>query len=97
MGDGRKSQHPACTNERDFAPGSLSVAYSGIKFFYTYTEPRDWNVLQKLRRPRQKTLPSVLTIDEVHQLIGAVKQHRNAAYFWTVYTLGLRLQEGLQL
>ena len=84
-------------NDCNFAPGSLGVAYSGIKFFYTVTEPRDWNVLKKLRRPKQKTLPSVLTIDEVHRLIGAVKQHRNAAYFWTVYSLGLRLEEGLHL
>ena len=73
------------------------MAYSGIKFFYTITEPRDWNVLKKLRRPKQKTLPSVLTIDEVHRLIGAIRQHRNAAYFWTVYSLGLRLEEGLNL
>lgn len=84
-------------NECEFAPGSLSVAYSGIKFFYTITEPRDWDVLKKLRRPKQRTLPSVLTIDEVHRLIGAVKQHRNAAYFWTVYSLALRLEEGLNL
>jgi integrase/recombinase XerD len=84
-------------NERNFAPGSLSVAYSGIKFFYTYTEPRDWAVLMKLRLPKQKTLPSVMTIAEVHQLIAAVKQHRNKAYFWTVYSLGLRLEEGLNL
>lgn len=84
-------------NDRNFAPGSLSVAYSGIKFFYTVTEPRDWNVLMKLRRPKQKTLPSVLTIDQVHRLIGAVKQHRNAAFFWTIYSLGLRLEEGLHL
>ncbi len=84
-------------NDCDFAPGSLSVAYSGIKFFYSYTEPRDWDVLKKLRLPKQKTLPAVMTIDEVHQLIATVKQHHNAAYFWTVYSLGLRLEEGLNL
>lgn len=84
-------------NDRKFAAGSLSVAYSGIKFFYTYTEPRDWAVLMKLRLPKQKTLPSVLTIQEVHQIIGAVQQHHHAAFFWTVYTLGLRLEEGLNL
>ena len=84
-------------NDCNFAPGSLSVAYSGIKFFYTVTLPRDWEVLKKLRRPKQKTLPSVLTRQEVHRLIGAARQHRHAAFFWTVYTLGLRLEEGLHL
>jgi site-specific recombinase XerD len=84
-------------NDCNFAPGSLRVAYSGIKFFYTYTEPREWDVLKKLRIPKQKTLPDVLTIDEVHQLIAAVRQPRHAVYFWTVYSLGLRLEEGLHL
>jgi site-specific recombinase XerD len=84
-------------NDCNFAPGTLGVAYSGIKFFYTFTEPRDWEVLKKLRRPKQKTLPAVLTIDEVHEIIGAITQHRNAAYFWTIYSLGLRLEEGLNL
>ena len=84
-------------NDCNFAPGSLGVAYSGIKFFYTVTEPRDWSVLKKLRRPKQKTLPEVLTRNEVKRLIGAIRQHRNAAYFWTVYSLGLRLEEGLNL
>jgi len=84
-------------NVCNFAPGSLGVAYSGIKFFYTVTEPREWDVLKNLRRPKQKTRPAVLTIDEVHRLIGAITQHRNAAYLWTVYSLGLRLEEELNL
>lgn len=84
-------------NDCKFAPGSLGVAYSGLKFFYSVTEPRDWDVLRKLRRPKQKTLPAVLTKDEVHRIIGAVEQHRNAAYFWTIYSLALRLEEGLNL
>lgn len=84
-------------NDCQFAPGSLKVAFSGIKFFYTHTVPRDWKVLEKLRIPKQKTLPDVLTIDEVHKLIDAVYQERNAVYFWTVYSLGLRLEEGLNL
>ena len=82
---------------RNLAPGSLRVAYSGIKFFYTYTVRRDWNVLRKLRLPKQKTLPSVLTIQEVHQIIGATQQFHHAAFLWTLYTLGLRLEEGLNL
>lgn len=84
-------------NDCEFAPGSLRVAYSGLKFFFTYTEPRDWQVLKKLRIPKQKTLPDVLSRDEVRQLIAFVKQPRNRAYFWTVYTLGLRMTEGLSL
>jgi integrase/recombinase XerD len=84
-------------NDKQFAPSSLIVAASGIKFFYTHTAPRDWKTLQKLRVPRAKTLPDVLTIDEVRRLIDAVRTPHNRTYFWTVYSLGLRLQEGLDL
>ena len=84
-------------NDCEFAPGSLRVAYSGIKFFFKFTEPRDWQVLTKLRIPKQKTLPDVLSIDEVQRLIATVRQPHNRAYFWTVYTLGLRMNEGLCL
>ena len=84
-------------NDRNFAPGSLKVAYNGLKFFFGVTCPRDWDVLKKLRIPQQKTLPDVLTIDEVHRIISATRQHHNTAFFWTAYTLGLRLEEGLNL
>ena len=84
-------------NDKQFAPSSLIVAACGIKFFYTHTAPRDWKTLQKLRVPRAKTLPDVMTIDEVRRLIDAVRTPHNRAYFWTVYSLGLRLQEGLSL
>ena len=84
-------------NDCQFAAGTLRVSYSGIKFFYTHTCPRDWNLLRKLKIPRQKTMPDVLTISEVQQLIGEVRQPRLRVYFWTVYTLGLRLEEALNL
>jgi integrase/recombinase XerD len=84
-------------NEKHFAAGALRIAAYGIKFFYTHTAPRDWQTLKKLRIPRSKTLPDVLSINEVRRLIAAVRKLRFKVYFWTVYSLGLRLQEGLNL
>jgi integrase/recombinase XerD len=84
-------------NKKRLASSSLQVAASAIKFFYTHTVPRDWKVLQKLRIPRTKTLPDVLAINEVHQLIQAVRRPHIRVFFWTVYSLGLRLEEALHL
>jgi len=84
-------------NDRNFATASLAIAYSGIKFFFSHTAPRDWTTLTKLRIRRDKKLPDVLSVDEVRRLIGAVRTRHNRAYFWTVYSLGLRLGEGLHL
>jgi site-specific recombinase XerD len=84
-------------NDRNFASASLVIAYSGIKFFYSHTTPRDWPTLQRLRVRKKKRLPDVLSVDEVRRLIAAVRTPHNRAYFWTVYSLGLRLEEGLHL
>jgi site-specific recombinase XerD len=84
-------------NDRKFAASSMAIAYSGIKFFFSHTTPRDWPTLQKLRVRRDKRLPDVLSVDEVRSLIAAVRTQHNRAYFWTVYSLGLRLGEGLHL
>jgi integrase/recombinase XerD len=84
-------------NDRELASASLVVAYSGIKFFYSHTAPRDWPTLQRLRVRKEKRLPDVLSVDEVRRLIAAVRTPHNQTYFWTVYSLGLRLEEGLRL
>ena len=87
--------HPK--NDRKFASSSLGIAYSAIKFFYSHTAPRDWPTLQRIRVQKEKKLPDVLSIDEVRELIGAVRKLRYRTYFSTVYSLGLRRNEGLHL
>jgi site-specific recombinase XerD len=84
-------------NEKKFAYGSLRVAFSGIKFFYTRTCRRDWQTLATMKLQNVKSLPEVITIRQVHQIIDACRVARIATYFWTVYSLGLRMQEGLSL
>jgi site-specific recombinase XerD len=84
-------------NDKKFASASLVIAYSGIKFFYSHTAPRDWPTLRRLRVRKEQRLPDVLSVDEVRRLIAAVRTPHNRAYFWTVYSLGLRLEEGLHL
>ena len=84
-------------NDRHFASASLGIAYSGIKFFYSHTIPRDWPTLKRLRVPREKRLPDVLSTDEVRRLLAAVRTPHNRADFQAVYSLGLRLTEGLHL
>ena len=84
-------------NVKQFAPATLGLAYCGIKFFYTRTEPRDWQSLKNLHILKRKALPDVLSIEEVQRLMGAVRKPHINAYLWTVYSLGLRRQEGLNL
>ena len=84
-------------NDQHWEGNSLKVAYSGLKFFYRHTCPREWPTLSKLRVPKQLKLPAVLAIPEVDQLIDAVRKPVMKCFFWVVYSLGLRLQEALHL
>jgi site-specific recombinase XerD len=84
-------------NEKNFAYGSIRVAFSGIKFFYSRTCKRKWQTLATMRLQQANTMPEVLTIAQVHQIIDACRVDRIAAYFWTVYSMGLRLDEARHL
>ena len=84
-------------NDRKFAAGSLTVTLSALKFFYRITCPRDWVTLEQLKVKGPKTLPEVITIEQVHNIIDACTTERMAVFFWTLYSLGLRLDEGLNL
>ena len=84
-------------NDRKFASSSLGIAYSAIKFFYSHTAPRNWPTLQRLRVQKERRLPDVLSIDELRQLIGAVRTLCYRSYFSMVYSMGLRRNEGLHL
>jgi integrase/recombinase XerD len=84
-------------NDLHYAYGTLRVAFSGIKFFYTRTCKRDWQTLKQMKLQNVKSLPEVITREQVLQIIKAANTQRMAVYFWTVYSLGLRMQEGLNL
>jgi integrase/recombinase XerD len=84
-------------NDKEFASGSLRVAFSGVKFFYTRTCRREWQTLAQMKIQNVKSLPEVLTIEQVHQIIDGCRTQRMAVFFWTVYSLGLRLEEALNL
>lgn len=84
-------------NDLKYAYGTLRVAFSGIKFFYTRTCKRDWQALKQMKLQNVKSLPEVITRKQVLKIVAAARTQRMAVYFWTVYSLGLRMQEGLNL
>ena len=84
-------------NVDGLAPTSMRICYSGIRFFYQHVLQRDWHTLALLRVQTTHRLPAVLSVDEVKRLLTSATPFHNQAYFTTVYSLGLRLHEGLCL
>ncbi len=84
-------------HERKFATGSLKIAYSALRFFFSHSVPRRWKTLQNLRTPKQLQLPDVLTIEEVHDIVSATHSEQWRTLFWTIYSIGLRISECVSL
>lgn len=84
-------------NEKNSARGTLSIAYSAIRFFYSRTVPRKWETLRNLRVMKERKLPAVLSVSQVRQLLESIQKPRHRAFFVTVYSLGLRSQEATHL
>jgi integrase/recombinase XerD len=80
-----------------WSAATMRIGYSGIKFFFINVLQRDWHTLKLIYAKRDKTLPSVLSIEEVWSIINAINTIQNKAYFTVVYTCGLRLHEALFL
>jgi integrase/recombinase XerD len=76
-------------NDKQFAPSSLRIAFYGIRFLYRRTLPREWPTLDQLRIPPSKTLPDVLSVEEVRRLIESVRTPHNRTYFWTLSSVRL--------
>jgi integrase len=81
-----------------WAPATMRICYSGIKFFFKNVLRREWHLLALAQARRERRLPAVLSREEVKRLLAHVQPfHNNYAYLMTVYSCGLRLQEGLFL
>ena len=69
----------------------------GLQFFYRHVLEKDWEWVKIVKPPQVKSLPDILTVDEVYSVIAAVRKLHYRVCIFAVYSLGLRLGEGLRL
>jgi integrase/recombinase XerD len=84
-------------NVNRWSPKTMRICYCGIRFFYVNVLARDWHILSILRAQTEHRLPTVLSVEEVRGILTHVKTLHNHAYLSTVYSCGLRLDEGRHL
>jgi site-specific recombinase XerD len=82
---------------KHYSRSASTIALCGIKFFYEHTLKREWSTLTFVRAPREQKLPVILSIEEVHTLLARVQLLRYRVCLTTIYSCGLRLQEGTRL
>jgi integrase len=84
-------------NVKHYSRNTSTVAICGIKFFFEKTLNRNWATFGLLRAPREKKLPVILSREEVRQILARVRLPRYKVCLTTIYSCGLRLQEGTNL
>ena len=84
-------------NVKHYARNTSTIAICGIKFFYERTLERKWSIFGILRAPREKKLPVILSREEVRRILSLVRLPRYQVCLTTIYSCGLRLQEGTDL
>jgi site-specific recombinase XerD len=84
-------------NVKKYARSSLTIALCGIKFFFEHTLNKNLPALNFIRPPSEKKLPAILSVEEVHKLLSLIKVPGYRVCLSTIYSCGLRLQEGTRL
>ncbi len=69
----------------------------GLKFYYTHVLRKPWVAIDLIRPPRTRRLPDIVTVEEAQRLFLATHTLSYRVLYFTLYSLGLRLGEGLRL
>ena len=69
----------------------------GLKFFTTHILKQPWAMPNLIKPPRTQRLPDIVTVDEAQRLFLATRVLSYRVFYFTLYSLGLRLGEGLAL
>jgi integrase/recombinase XerD len=84
-------------NVKHYARNTLTIAICGIRFFFERTLEKEWTIFNLVRPAPEKKLPVILSRAEVRQILAHVRLPRYKVCLTTIYSCGLRLQEGTNL
>lgn len=76
---------------------TVKIDRNGIQFFWKHVLHREWDWIEIVKPPQFKTIPDVLTTAETALLINTVEKLRHRVCLFTIYSMGLRLSEGIGL
>jgi site-specific recombinase XerD len=69
----------------------------GLKFFYAHVLHKPWVNVDLVKPPKAQRLPDIVTVEEAEHLFAATRILSYRVFYFTSYSLGLRLGEGLRL
>ena len=76
---------------------SVKLDLYGLKFYYEHVLRKPWVAPGLIKPPRSQRLPDIVTVEEAKRIFAATRVPSYRVFFFTLYSLGLRLGEGLRL
>lgn len=76
---------------------TVKIDRIGLQFFWKHVLKRDWQWVDIVKAPKVRSLPDILTVAEVEQIISATRNLRYRVFLLATYSMGLRLSEALAL
>ena len=76
---------------------TVTIDVSALKFYTVHVLNAPWAGDKLFKNPRSQRLPDIVTVEEIQQIIDNTRCLSYRVYFFTLYSMGLRLSEGLQL
>ena len=84
-------------NVKLYSRNTMTIAICGIRFLYQHMLNRSWAIFGIVRPAPEKKLPVILSVSEVRQILAGLRLPRYRVCLATIYSCGLRLQEGTNL
>src|SRR5450755_3108318 len=76
---------------------SVKLDLYGLKFYYAHVLRKPWVAPGLIKPPKIQRLPDIVTIAQAKRIFAATRVVSYRVFFFTLYSLGLRLGEGLRL
>ena len=76
---------------------SVKLDLYGLKFYHEHVLKKPWVAPGLIKPPRSQRLPNIVTVEETDRIFLATRVLSYRVFFFTLYSLGLRLGEGLRL
>ena len=79
--------------EKGLSRSYNAQAYSALKFLYETTLKQDWRGYRIPRSKQKRTLPKVLSKEEIRRIFNVVSNLKYKTILMTIYSAGLRVSE----
>ena len=76
---------------------SVKLDLYGYKFYTQHVLGQPWVMPELIKAPKVQRLPDIVTVAEAARLFAATRCLSYRVFFFTLYSMGLRLGEGLAL